>query len=165
MTLYELTKKYGEGKGEAMMWSTVQVISDHIEKAMSDEDRHRLLREIYGMMSGGHYDDELAEADAAKLYYKDKAGTKHYAPYWTPQVVRPIYESVKGDIPGYTFGDFYVTLNMVASDQWPIIERWFPNATPQERDQKFVELAVNWLRDPDAKDADHKIWSYINGDA
>ena len=29
-TLYEMTKMYGAGKGESMMWDTVRVISDAV---------------------------------------------------------------------------------------------------------------------------------------
>lgn len=165
MTLYELTKHYGEGKGESTMWATLEIVSEAIEKKMSEEDRHHLLRKLYGAMSGEHYNEDFAAEDVAKMYHTAKDGTKHYAPYWTMQAVRPIYDSIKGEIPGYNACDFYVTLNMVASKQWPIVERWFPNATPQERDQRFVELAVNWLKDPDSKSDGHKIWSYLNGDA
>ena len=43
-----------------------------------------------------------------------------------------------------------------------MLMRWFPNATPEERDGMLVEMAVNWLDDPDSPDAGHKIWSYLN---
>ena len=164
MTLYEMTKKYGEGKGEAMMWTAVETISEAIEKSMDEKDKEELMKHLYGKMSGGHFDEPFAMEAVSKMYYVDKNGAKHTAPYWTTQVVKPIYDSIKSQIPSYTFWDFYVTLNMMAADNWNLIETWFPGLNTSERDQKMVELAVNWLKDPDAT-FDHKIWKYLNGDA
>ena len=164
MTLYELTKKYGEGKGESMMWTALAVVSDAIEDSMTPEAREELMKHLYGKMSGGHFDEPFAMEAVEKMYYVDKNGAKHTAPYWTPQVVKPIYESIKARIPSYTFWDFYVTLNMMAADNWALVDTWFPGLSQSERDQKFIDLAENWLRDPDAS-CDHKIWKYLNGDA
>ena len=161
MTLYELTKKYGEGKGEAMMWSAVAVISEAIEKSMDESAKAELLRHLYGSMSGGHYDEPFAEDALKGIYYVDRNGAKHSAPYWTPQVVAPIYEKIKGEIPAYNMWDFYVTLNMIASDYWALIDAWYPGITAQDRDGKFVELALNWLKDPDYS-GKNKIWQYLN---
>ena len=164
MTLYELTKKYGEGKGEAMMWTAVETISEAVDRAMPEEEKEALMRHLYGKMSGGHFDEPFAMEAVEKMYYLDGNGAKHTAPYWTPQVVKPIYEGVKREIPAYGFWDFYVTLNMAAADNWSLVEAWFPGLTPAERDQRFIDLAVNWPRDPDAKDT-NKIWKYLNGEA
>ena len=163
MTLYELTKKYGQGQGESMMWKTVDVISDSVETYMDEKEKARLMRRIYGVMSGHHYNDEFAIEDVANMYYVDDSGDAHYAPYWTSQQVKGVYESVKNSIPSkYNFWDFYVTLQMVKSDLCPMYRGWFPDATPEQMDKRFVESAVNWLNDPDSPNADHKIWSYLN---
>lgn len=70
--------------------------------------------------------------------------------------------SVARNIPDYNFWDFYVTLQMTKADNCPLIMRWFPDSTPEERDKMLVDMAVNWLDDPDNKNAGHKIWSYLN---
>ena len=163
MNLYDFTKKYGEGKGEAMMWKTVKVISDAIETGMSDEAKEGLMRSLYGEMTAGHYDEHFAKEDVKKLYYVSEDGKAHYAPYWTDEQVKAVYESVKAAIPKeYGFWDFYVTLQMVKSDNCPMYRKWFPNATPEEMDVKFVETAVNWLNDPDNPYGEKKIWGYMN---
>lgn len=162
MNLYELTKKYGAGKGEDMMWKAVASISEAVEKFMPADQKHELMRKIYGDMSGGHYNEEFAAADIAKMYYTDRNGEKHAAPYWPSGTVREIYESIERDIRPYTACDFEVTMNMVASDNWPLLEKWFPGMSSDERNAKTVELAVNWLNDPDAKHPDSKIWNYFN---
>lgn len=161
-TLYEMTKAYGAGKGESMMWDTVRVISDAVEESMPDNERDRLKRELYEMMVGQHFDEYYAREAVSKMYYVDSAGEHRAAPYWTESSIKGIYETVKADIRPYTFWDFYVTLNMVASDNYDLIERWFPGEEGPERDRRFVAMAVNWLNDPDYPHKDCKIWCYLN---
>lgn len=162
MTLYDLTKKYGAGKGEDTMWQTVAVVSDALEKAMPEEQRRAVLREVYGRMSGGHYNEEFAEEDIKKMYYIDRNGARHDAPYWPASAVREIYDTVKAEIKPYNACDFYVTMNMVASDNWALLERWFPGMSAEDRNRRTVELAVNWLNDPDSQHAENKIWQYLH---
>ena len=162
MTLYEITKKYGTGKGEGMMWKAVEVISDSVEDAMPEKDRQALVRKLYGEMSDGHYDEAFAMEDIAKMYYTDKNDKKHYAPYWSVSTMEEVYNGVKSDIRQYNFWDFAVALNMEASDKWMLLERWFPGMTEQERNTRLVELAVNYLKDEDARHPDSKIWHYLN---
>ena len=162
MTLYEITKKYGTGKGEGMMWKAVQVISEAVEESMPEEDRKELVRELYGEMSGGHYDEAFALEDIGKMYYTDKKGNKHQAPYWSVSTMEDVYAGVKSDVRSYNFWDFAVALNMVASDNWCMLERWFPNMSDAERNERLVEMTVNWLQDEDARHPDSKIWCYMN---
>ena len=163
MTLYEITKKYGAGKGEGMMWKTVEVISDAVEAHMPEDARLALVREIYEAMSGGHYDEDFALADIGKMYYLDKKGNRHAAPYWAVSTMEEVYAGVKSEIREYNFWDFAVALNMVASDNWCRLDRWFPGMTEQERNTRLVEMTLNWLQDVDARHPDAKIWFYMNG--
>ena len=163
-TLYETVKTYGKGKGEDMMWKTVALISDAVELEMTEESRRALLADIYGLMSGGHYNEEFAMACVAKMYFVDKAGNKHHAPYWSTDQVREVYTMAKGNIPQqYNFWDFFVTFNMVASDNWLLYHEWWPDMTEAMARQKFGEAAVNWLNDQDWK-SDSKIWDYLHKD-
>jgi hypothetical protein len=162
MTLFEMTKKFGEGKGEDVMWSTLKTVSEAIEQSMDEKAKDKLMRDLYGQMAGGHYNQEYAMADVQKMYYVDAAGMKHQAPYWTEAQVREVYESVKKELPPhYNFWDFYVALQMQRSDSYSLIKKWYPNATPEELDKKLVDMAVNWLNDPDNPYRDHKIWGYM----
>lgn len=161
-TLFEMTKMYGEGKGEATMWDAIRAISQAVEADMPEEARNRLKREMYEMMNGQHFDEFYAREAVAKMYYVDSAGDQHMAPYWTETAVKDIYDQVRQSIRPYNFWDFYVTLNMIASDNHSLVEQWFPDESGPERDRRFVSMAVNWLKDPDAKNADSKIWCYYN---
>ena len=162
MTLYEMTKAYGAGKGESMMWDTVELISEAMEKSMDKEAKHHLMRKIYAKMTDGHYDNDYAIQDTAKMYYKDSDGKRHAAPYWTEDQVRQVYEDIKSQIPKYNFWDFFVALNMIKSDYCPLLEEWFPESTPEEKTDRLVELTLNWLKDEDNPYGDSKVWGYLN---
>lgn len=163
MTLYDLTKKYGEGKGEGTMWKTLALVSDAIENSMEPSAKHKLMRSVYGAISNGHYNDAFAKEDIAKMYYVDDAGRQHNAPYWTDEQMGEVYEKVKASLPSaYNACDFAVTMNMIKSDNCALLHKWFPNATQEEMDAKLVDLAVNWLNDSDNPLGDAKIWRYLN---
>ena len=161
-TLYEMTKAYGAGKGESTMWDAVRVISDAVEVAMPEDAKEHLKREMYEMMAGKHFDEYFAKEAVSKMYYEDEDGKQHVAPYWADSAVKDIYDDVKADIRPYNFWDFYVTLNMIASDNYNLMQRWFSGEKEAEQNGRFVELAVNWLNDPDAQHKDCKIWCYLN---
>ena len=163
MNLFELTKTYGAGKGESMMWDTVAIISDAVEASMPDAEKDALERKIYGKMSDGHYNEHYALKDVEKMTYREpKTGMVRRAPYWTSDTIRSIYESLKGDLRGYNCWDFYVTLNMIAAKNTALLEKWFPQMDQKERDGKLVELAVNWLNDDANPYGNSKIWGYLN---
>ena len=159
----QFIKKYGEGKGEAMMWKSVEIISDALDKHMDEATRTALTRRLYGEMAGGHYDEAFAKEDVKKMYYTDSDGQKKYAPYWTDEQVREVYNSVKAEVPkAYNFWDFYVALQMIKSDNCPLMRKWFPDATPEDMNKKFVDLTLNWLKDEDNPFGSEKVWGYLN---
>lgn len=163
MNLYYLVKKYGEGKGESMMWRAVAIASEAIDRSMDEVSKKAMLREIYGEMSGCHYNEEYAKEDVSKMYYEDADGNKKSAPYWTDEQVREVYSSIRERIPQeYNEWDFYVTLQMVKSDNCNMLRGWFPEASREELDGKLVESAVNWLNDEDNPYGHSKIWRYLN---
>ena len=160
-TIYELIKKHSKGKGEDAMWKATAIISDAIENYLPEDAKEDLYDDIYGLMSDGHYNEWMADMDIAKMYYIDESAQKHYAPYFTKPVIREHYEQVKSLIRDYNECDFAVALNMIASDYHNILAMWFPNATAEQRLDKYVELTVNWLADPDW-DSKDKIWKYLH---
>ena len=162
MTLYELTKKYSAGKGEDMMWKTLSLVSDSVESSMQPCDRKKLIRKVYCAMSGGHYNEEFAREDIAKMYYKDADGIKHYAPYWPDEALHSLYEAHKSEIPGYNFWDWAVTMNMIKSDYCQLLSEWFPDDDEETRNERIVRLAINWLDDEDNPFGQSKIWCYLN---
>ena len=162
MTLYDFVKTYGKGKGEPMMWKSVAIISDAVEKNMPEDAKKELLRDIYREMSDGHYNEQFAHEDVSKMYYLDEDGNKHFAPYWTDAKVSEIYDSIQDEVEPYNMWDFYTTVNMIWSDNYTLLKRWFPNADDSGLSGKAVEMAINWLDDPDSPFGRNKIWGYLN---
>ena len=162
MNIYDLTKKYGTGQGEGAMWKTIEVISDAIERTMPESDQDALARKVYGVISGEHYNEEFAREDIAKMYYTTPGGEKVYAPYWSEESLRTLYKRYKDQIPGYNCWDWMVTMSMMKSDYCPLIMAWFPGIGEDERNEKIVQLAINWLKDDDSPFAGRKPWGYLN---
>lgn len=156
-----MTLKYGKGKGEDTMWKAVDVISRAIEESMPAEKKSELMREVYRAVSVGHYNEDFAHDDISRMYYIDKNGTRHDAPYWPESAVKELYDNYKDDIPDYNFWDFLVTLTMIASNNWCMYKGWFPNYSAEELNEKFAEAAVTWLAD-DNWPSRTKIWDYLN---
>lgn len=163
MDMYKMIETYGKGRGEGKMWESVAVISDAVEHDMDAEARKRLMRKVYCVMSGGHYNEDFAKEDVAKMRYKDMNGKEHRAPYYTEEEVASVYEKVKGNISSYNMWDFYVVMNMVVSDYANILALWYPESSEANREKRYIELALNWLNDDDNPFGKEKIWKYMNG--
>lgn len=161
MSFAEIIKTYGEGKGEKAMVAINNLISDYLRKALPEEDYRCLCKKVFGVLSDGHYDKDFADAQIANMYYADKDG-EHFAPYWTEGEARELYNANKAKIKqGYNFFDFEVALNMVKSDYYGIMDKWFPDS--KDNEQRYVDLALNWLNDDDNPYGDQKVWGYFNG--
>ena len=156
-----MTKKYSIGKGEDTMWKSVDVISRAVEEGMPADKKAKLMRDVFRTISVGHYNEDFANEDIKKMFYTDKDDKEHDAPYWPESAVKELYNEYREDIPDYNFWDFLVTMNMVASDNWCLVMSWFPDITDSERNEKFAEMAVNWLNDEDWPTTT-KIWDYLN---
>jgi hypothetical protein len=162
MTLTQLIKRYGTSKGEDVMWASVDLISKTLETHLNAKEFEAIQKKIHYIMVGGHYDKEFAEKQIAVMYYKDSEGQKHFAPYWTEDDVRAIYNEIKSSIPEYNFYDFEVALNMIKSDYCPLLKRWFPNESSEDHLKRLVALTVNWLDDEDNPYGTEKVWLYFN---
>lgn len=164
MTIYDIVSKYGKGKGESQMWDSVKYISDFIEpmKNSHKEEYWRFIKGLYASIAGKHYNEEFAEWQVEQMYFEDKKGNIHKAPYWTKDKIKEVFETIKNKIPStYNCWDFYVTLNMIKSDNYCMLKDWFPNE--EELDSKFIDMAINFLNDIDYENNKCKIWSYFNG--
>lgn len=171
-SLKELIKKYGDGKDTEAMEGITDIIGDFLKNNVSEDAYCTLYKDIYSELVGGHYNKEFADRQIEKMYYTTASGEKHSAPYWTENEAREIYEKVKTKLPAeYNFYDFEVVLNMVKSDDYLLLHRWYKEANPTATDEaacakwcsdKLVELAVNWLNDPDNPFGKEKAWGYFN---
>ena len=163
MSIYDILSIGLNGKGPDEMWKLTRLLSDSIEECMPADKLDSLKSKVYYSLYGGHFNREYADKTISKFYYTDTLDVKRYAPYWTEDEVRPIYEAVKSKIPGYTFFDFEVALNMVKSDNCNKLDRWFPDDTEEELLEKYVEETINYLNDEDNPHGTDKLWVYLNG--
>lgn len=161
MNLYELIKTHFNGKDEEVMWKSIELISKFVDDRVDPECKEKLMADVFGLMSNGHYDEDFAEKAIKKMYYLDKNGRKHYAPYWTEDQLEDIYDKIKNKIPDYNLYDFMVTFNMLASDNWKMLHDWYPEITPEMMANKVTDLTLTWLDDDDWP-TKSKIWDYFN---
>lgn len=160
MTLYELIKKYGSDKGRDVMWKTTEVISDFINK-LNNEDYKCLIHKLAGYLLNGHYDEYFADEQVAKMYYVYN-GVKHTGPFITKDKVSEKYNNIRSEIKDYNQWDFYVTVQMIYSDNYSLLRQWFENETDEQLQNRIFELSINWLKDEDNPFGTRKIWCYFN---
>lgn len=165
MTVYEVLKTYGTGKGEATMWATTKLVSDAIEEAYADnpEAREKIIRDLYAIIAGCHYNEPFAMAEIKRMSYIDGNGVKVESPHWTKSEYQAAYESVRNKLKKSTYNvwDLAVTLEMQYSDYICTLREWWPSATNEDLDVKVVQLAIAYLNDPDDPE-DGKIWRRFN---
>lgn len=163
MEVKDLIKKYGEGKGEATMWKSVDIISEMLEEKLTPEEKACLEKKLYALMQGEHYDEHFAKAQVSQMYYTDPQGEKHYAPYWTDDEVKQVWIHAKPRIKtDANMWDFYVALNMTKSDNCNLFKSWWPDATNEELSKRIIDATVNWLNDEDAPQGEARVWRYFN---
>lgn len=160
MTLYELIKKYGSDKGQEAMWKTTEFISKYTSK-LDAEDYECLIHDIAGFLLNGHYDEHFADEQVAKLYYVYD-NIKHTGPFIPKDTVLQTYDNVRSRIKDYNKWDFYVTVQMIYSDNYTLLHKWFQNISDEELKDKVFDLAINWLDDEDNPFGNKKIWCYFN---
>ena len=162
MDIYGILKEGLKGEGSDKMWCITKILSDSIEEFVPEKQREILKTKVYYSVNGGHFDRDFADRAISRFYFVDAQGVKHQAPYWTEPEVKLVYDVIKTKIPAYNFYDFEVTLNMVKSDNYNKLKRWFPNDADEELTKKLVEEAVNYLNDDDNPFGNEKIWKYLN---
>ena len=112
-------------------------------------------------VSGGHFNRMYADEAVKKMYYEDAGGTKHYAPYFTEDEVEEIFEKHKDDVSDYTIFDLAVTLNMMRSDNARFLHKYAKDDAQAK--QMVIDMAVEYLQDPDAPHPHSKVWHYLKG--
>ena len=143
MDLYDIIAKYGKGKGEDVMHKSTKAISDFLEP-MKDTNKHDywcLMREVYGIMSNGHYNEEFSDHDVAEM--------QSLGEYWSR---KQIEDATKGMsfASGVTPCDKYVAFNAFANDLKGVLT-----------DEDILKAAYAfWFADKDWGGND-KIWRYM----
>lgn len=165
MNYYDLIKKYGSGKGEAVMWAAAKRVSEYLEELKEREPERYwgIIKETYADMCGPHFNEEFAVWQIEQMFYKDMNGEVHYAPNWSVQQYRNSFEMYKSKLrnKAYTCWDWAVAIEMCYTDNHCLLKMWFPNATEDEIKAKALDMAVNYLNDDDDND-EGRIWHRFN---
>lgn len=162
MKTYEIISTYFKGKDPEPLLRVIHKIAQAIDK-LPEKEQEALNKDIYYVLNGGHYDETFAKLAVEKMYYTEDR-EKHYAPYWMCSEIEKIWDKNKSQIeePTYTMWDLYVTMNMLMSDNYKLLEERYPDSTKDEKTKIIVEDAINYLNDEDNPFGSEKIWGYLN---
>lgn len=78
------------------------------------------------------------------------------------QLLKSQSQTILDNIDQHKNWDYYVTVQMIYSDNYNLIHEWFPNISEDEFNQKIYQLATNWLNDKDNPFGNSKTWCYFN---
>lgn len=158
MELYELIEKYGKGKGEPVMWESTKLVSDFIKpmKETNKKEYWKLMRQVYGLMSGGHYNEEFANHDVSQIAYTGKDGKSHAGAYWTCEQIE---EATRGmQFPsGVTKWDKYVAFNAMKSD----LCKSFDDEQILKAAYDFYFMDEDWSDISGRSGSPTKVWEYF----
>ncbi len=149
------------GLDENQMRMIARKIGCFVDAHASDDDKYCLIKAVYGVISGGHYDKEFAMHDIGNMHYDDANGIRHSAPFFTDSEVQEMFSRHMDELSDYTIYDFAVTLNMVWSDNNRTLRKYANDGS--ERKAMAEEMSVEYLCDQDAPHPHNKIWMYFNG--
>lgn len=160
MDIYKIIKTYFKGKDPEPLMEILSILSKALNN-LPEEDKELLTKKVYYLLNGGHYDEEFAKAAVANMYYPD-GKEKVYAPYWMQGEIEKLYDQVKNEINDYNLWDFYVTMNMIMSDNYPLLIKRYPESSKDEKTNIILEDSINYLNDEDNPFGTEKIWGYLN---
>ena len=160
-TIDTIFKQYGYDKQSQVIRNAITLLSTLLSDILTEEQQYKIVKDLYALFVGGHYNESFADDQVGKMYY-EKDGSKYNGPFLNKDTVLNKYREIRNTIPDYNEWDFYVTVQMIYSDNYNIIYEWFPNISEQDFNQKIYQLATNWLNDKDNPFGNSKIWCYFN---
>lgn len=164
MSIYRKIIEHEDILTKENLLDIIHLLSDKISDTLDKEEKHYIKRKIWCIISNGHYNEEYAEKDVAKMYIPSNNGNQ-YGPFYKLDDTNKIYDSLKktnGILTNYNKYDFYVVMNMIKSDNYNLYKKRFPGYNDDMLDELFIEDAINWLDDLDNPYGLSKIWKYLN---
>lgn len=95
------------------------------------------------------------------MYHIDNKGNKITTSLFNIDDVKKVYDKyVKSLNKGYTCWDVYVDLNAQYHDNINLYNKWFPDCTEDEIENKIIQATIaNWFEDEDG--SSNKLWEYF----
>ena len=155
MYLYELIEKYGKGASNEKIKELTMILSDFLApmKKTDKEKYWSLMRDVFGLLNDGHYDDKFSMHDVEQIEYTDKQGAKHSGAYWSLEQAEEAMKKVQlpPDVNKY---DFWVAINLSYSDLCKVLD-----------DEQIIKSACAfWFNDedwPKEGKANTKVFDYM----
>ena len=117
MTFYEIIDKYGKGATDTKMKALSMCLSKHFTmmKAAHEDKYWALMRDVFGILTDGHYNEEFATHDVSGIEYTDRAGAKHKGAHWSMEQVKEATKDYKFPA-GVNEWDIFVAANALYAD-------------------------------------------------
>ena len=117
MTFYEIIDKYGKGATDVKMKALSMCLSKHFTmmKAAHEDKYWALMRDVFGILTDGHYNEDFATHDVSGIEYTDRAGAKHKGAHWSMEQVKEATKDYKFPA-GVNEWDIFVAANALYAD-------------------------------------------------
>lgn len=129
--------------------------------AEGEESLFEIMKDFHEKLIGKHFTEPYALYQVSQMYHTNNKGIKIDAPLFSIEATKKIYDRrIRPLNKDVTIWDVYVALNAQYHDNINLYEKWFPNATNNEIEDKIVEATIsNWFEDEDA--SSDKVWEYF----
>ena len=164
MSIYKCIIEHEDILNKDNLLDIIHLLSNEIGDYLDKEEKHHLKRKVWCIISDGHYNKKFAEKDVEKMYVETSTGNLH-APFYTLEETTDVYNKLKKSndiLSHYNEYDFYVTMNMIATDNHNLYKKRFPNYGKEMITELYIEDSLNWLDDKDNPYGTSKIWKYLN---
>lgn len=127
----------------------------------SEESLFEIMKDFHEKLIGKHFTEPYALYQVSQMYHTNNKGIKIDAPLFSIEATKKIYDRrIRPLNKDVTIWDVYVALNAQYHDNINLYEKWFPNATNNEIEDKIIEATIsNWFEDEDANS--DKVWEYF----
>lgn len=151
MTFYELIDKYGKGASNDKMKALSMCLSKHFTmmKAAHEEKYWALMRDVFGILTDGHYNEEFATYDVSGIEYTDRSGAKHKGAHWSMEQVKEATKDYKFPA-GVNEWDIFVAANALYAD----LCKRFDDKQVLDAMHSFFFADEDWP-------GNNKIWHYM----
>lgn len=128
---------------------------------VSEESLFEIMKDFHEKLIGKHFTEPYALYQVSQMYHTNNKGIKIDAPLFSIEATKKIYDRrIRPLNKDVTIWDVYVALNAQYHDNINLYEKWFPNATNNEIEDKIIEATIsNWFEDEDA--SSDKVWEYF----
>lgn len=127
----------------------------------AEESLFEIMKDFHEKLIGKHFTEPYALYQVSQMYHTNNKDIKIDAPLFSIETTKKIYDRrIRPLNKDVTMWDVYVALNAQYHDNINLYEKWFPNATNNEIEDKIVEVTIsNWFEDEDA--SSDKVWEYF----